>query len=101
MALSNSQKATPLKRDDAIKRAAGMLGLKRREVEEASAITASVVQMELTLHGRVRIKRLGSFNVKQRAARMGRHPVSGEPLPIPARAHVQFRPAKQLIDVVD
>ena len=94
----------PAKRNtsrDAVGRAAGMLGLKRRDVEQAIAVTSAVVRMELALSGQVRIKHLGTFKLKARAPRMGRHPVTGAPLPIPARTQVHFTAAKPLIDKAD
>jgi DNA-binding protein HU-beta len=42
----------------------------------------------------------GSFGVRKRAARSGRHPRTGKPLKIPAAKVPVFRPGKALKGVV-
>lgn len=42
----------------------------------------------------------GTFTVRQRAARTGKNPQTGEPLNIPASKTVAFRPGKGLKDAV-
>lgn len=43
---------------------------------------------------------LGKLALRQRAARMGRNPQTGEPIKIPAKRVVRFRVAKVLKDAV-
>ena len=45
---------------------------------------------------RIRIVGLGILRVRRRAARMGRNPGTGEPVPIKASKKVAFRAAKDL-----
>ena len=45
---------------------------------------------------RVALPELGVFNVKERKARKGRNPRTGEVIEIPARKVVVFKPAKSL-----
>lgn len=47
-------------------------------------------------HGRVKITGLGIFESKERKARKGRNPNTGEPVEIPARKRVVFRATKAL-----
>ena len=49
---------------------------------------------------RIRIVGLGILQVRKRAARMGRNPATGEPLPINASKKVAFRAAKELKEAV-
>ena len=49
---------------------------------------------------KVRITGLGIMQVKNRAARMGRNPQTGEPIKIKASKKVAFRVAKDLKDTV-
>jgi DNA-binding protein HU-beta len=49
---------------------------------------------------RIRIVGLGILRVRRRAARMGRNPATGEPVPIKASKKVAFRPAKELAEAV-
>jgi DNA-binding protein HU-beta len=49
---------------------------------------------------RIRIVGLGILRVRRSAARMGRNPGTGEPVPIKASKKVAFRPAKELAEAV-
>ena len=46
--------------------------------------------------GEVPLKGLGKFKVQNRKARVGRNPLTGEPVQIPAKTVVKFTVAKQL-----
>ena len=50
--------------------------------------------------GSVSIVGFGTFAVTKRAARTGRNPATGEPIPIKASKRVAFRPAKELKEAV-
>lgn len=43
---------------------------------------------------KVQLTGFGSFETKQRAARTGRNPRTGEPVEIPASARLTFKPSK-------
>ena len=49
---------------------------------------------------RVRIVGLGILRVRRRAARMGRNPGTGEPVPIKATKKVAFRASKELAEAI-
>ena len=49
---------------------------------------------------RSRLVGLGIFQVRKRAARMGRNPATGEPIKIKASKKVAFRAAKELKEAV-
>jgi DNA-binding protein HU-beta len=49
---------------------------------------------------RIRIVGLGILQVRKRAARTGRNPVTGEPIQIKASKKVAFRAAKELKEAV-
>ncbi len=49
---------------------------------------------------RVRIAGLGTFEVRKRAARMGRNPATGEAIEIKASKKVAFRAAKDLSETI-
>ena len=49
---------------------------------------------------RIRIVGLGILRVRRRAARMGRNPSTGEPVPIKASKKVAFRPSKELAEAI-
>jgi len=61
----------------------------------------NVIEMEIAKNGRkVRIDKIGILQVKERAARMGRNPQTGEEIKIPASKKVAFRAAKSLKEAV-
>ena len=49
---------------------------------------------------RIRMAGLGILQVKKRAARMGRNPMTGEAIKIPAKKKIAFRAAKELKEAV-
>ena len=55
----------------------------------------SIVQM-LVDHGRIELRNFGVFECKERKARTGRNPKTGEPVEIPARFVVTFKPGKEM-----
>ena len=57
---------------------------------------ASLITKHLKKGERVKIAGLGIFQVRKRAARMGRNPATGEAIKIKASKKVAFRAAKDL-----
>ena len=51
--------------------------------------------------GKIALVGFGSFQVKERAARDGRNPQTGETIKIPARKVVSFKPGSELKDAVN
>ena len=54
----------------------------------------------LSKGGDVTLIGFGTFTVRERAARTGKNPQTGEPLKIPASKNVAFKPGKNLKDAV-
>jgi DNA-binding protein HU-beta len=71
--------------------------------KQAEAILTDLIA-RITKHlkkgERIRIVGLGILRVRRRAARMGRNPGTGEPVPIKASKKVAFRPAKELAEAI-
>ena len=71
--------------------------MKKTDVE--AVVDAIFQQMTRALserQDRVEIRGFGTFNVKQRNAREGRNPRTGETIQIPARKAIHFRAGKEL-----
>ena len=66
--------------------------------ERAANCVFEAIQEGLQRDGTVQIMGFGTFQVKNRAARTGRNPTTGEPIQIPASRTVSFRPGKALKD---
>ena len=58
------------------------------------------IESHVTKGHKVRIDKLGSLMVKERAARMGRNPQTGEEIHIPASKKVKFTASKFLKEKV-
>ncbi|MEB5480812.1 HU family DNA-binding protein [Shouchella clausii] len=68
----------------------GLTGLKAVE-----AVTKALTE-GLLAEGKVSIPELGTFSVKERAARVGRNPSTGEAMEIPASKAAKFKPGEAL-----
>lgn len=68
----------------------------KRDAEETlNAVLTSIVN-GVKSSGKVQIVGFGTFEVKTRAARMGRNPKTGETMPIPASKSLAFKAATAL-----
>ncbi len=72
------------------------LGTSRREAGELVDAILRILQATLVAGERVRISGFGSFEVRDRPARMGRNPRTNEPVRIPRRRVVSFKPSPKL-----
>ena len=63
------------------------------------ALTA-VIEQTIRDGGEVPLKGLGKFKVQNRKARIGRNPLTGAPVDIPAKTVVKFTVAKALKDLI-
>ena len=70
--------------------------LTKRAGEALLDEVVGMITKHLKKRERVRIAGLGILQVKNRAARMGRNPATGEPIQIKASKKVAFRAAKVL-----
>jgi integration host factor alpha subunit len=85
-----------LTKRELVNEVASKLGLTQNEVagvvqELLDAITDSLVD-----GNRLEIRNFGVFEVKEREARIGRNPRTGEEVPIPKKRVTTFRPGKAL-----
>lgn len=71
--------------------------------DAAAALTAltDVITEALKAEGKVTIPSLGTFELRERAARTGHNPRTGETVEIAAKKVPAFKPAKALKDAVE
>jgi DNA-binding protein HU-beta len=74
--------------------------LPKRQVEAMLGEFVQTFAEHLTKGTKIRINGLGIFQVRSRAARLGRNPATGEQIQIKASKKIAFRPAKELKDAV-
>ena len=75
--------------------------LTKEQSTAALAALQSVITETLTAGDKVAIPSLGTFEVKERAARQGRNPATGETVEISAKRVPTFKAAKALKDAVE
>ena len=71
-------------------------GLPRRDAAELVDMAIEAIAERLSAGETVMISGFGSFRVRDKRAREGRNPRTGEPAPIPARRVATFRPSQVL-----
>ena len=73
----------------------------RREAEVVVSTIFAAISDALTRGERVELRGFGSFYTKQRNARVGRNPKTGDAVQVPAKVVPQFKPGKELRERVD
>ena len=75
-------------------------GLSKKDCEKAISATLDAITADLAEGGKIQLVGFGAFEVKERPARTGRNPKTGEQIEIPASRTPQFKPGKALKDAV-
>lgn len=75
--------------------------LSKKDSEKALKAFVDVVTAELKKEEKIQLVGFGTFEVSKRAAREGRNPQSGEPMPIPASKAPKFKAGKALKDEIN
>lgn len=71
-------------------------GMTQKVAEEAISTALDVIANELVCGSAIQLLGFGAFEVKERAARTGRNPHTGEMMEIPATKVVCFKAGKAL-----
>ncbi len=89
-----------MNKKDIIKKVAENTGMTQKDV---TAIVDTFVDavIDSIKDGKVSISGFGTFEVVERAARMGRNPKTGMEIEIPASKSPKFKPAKAFKDFVN
>ena len=88
-----------MNKNDLITAAAQHAGISKKDTELVVNAALEAVSAALAAGEKVQISGFGVFEIKQREARVGRNPHTGEPIPIPASRAPVFRPSKTLKDL--
>lgn len=70
--------------------------LYQRDVERIVATVFEEITMALVRGERVELRGFGAFSVKEREARIGRNPRTGESVPVPEKRVPFFKTGKEL-----
>lgn len=87
-------------KQDLINRVADVAGMTKVDAAKAVDAVSDVVMGAMQKGERVTWTGFGTFEVRTRAARMGRNPQTGAPLHIPASKTPAFKAGKSLKDTV-
>ncbi len=72
------------------------MGLNRKEASELVHLFFQELEASLADGEQVKLSGFGNFDLRDKNARPGRNPKTGEKVPIPARRVVTFRPGQKL-----
>ena len=89
-----------MNKSDLISMVASNGGVTRKAAESMFDALAEVIVAELSVGGEVTLPGLGKLQAKDKPARTGRNPATGEAIQIPAKRVPHFTAAKALKDAV-
>lgn len=72
--------------------------LRPDEVEQVVDIFFGEIAARLAEGGQVELRGFGAFSARERKARQGRNPRTGEPVAVPAKRVPYFKPGKDMRD---
>ncbi|MHB0914036.1 MAG: HU family DNA-binding protein [Armatimonadota bacterium] len=75
---------------------AARTGMKKKDAETSVNAVLDTITDTLGKQEQVSLVGFGTFDVRARAARMGRNPRTGEPIEIPASMACVFRPGRRM-----
>lgn len=90
----------PLTKSQFVSAIAEKSNMSKKDVNNFWMMLVDMIYTEAKTNGEVTLPGLGKLMRKQRAARQGRNPATGETIQIPAKTVVKFRVAKQAKDAI-
>ena len=78
---------------------ANRTGMDKKDVKNFLLQFSTLIEDEIKKGGEVPLKGLGKFRVQHRKARVGRNPLTGAEIQIPAKTVVKFSISKTLKDL--
>ncbi len=76
-------------------------GLSKKDTEASLAAFIETVEETLSKGDKIQLVGFGSFEIRDRAARTGKNPLTGEEMNIPAAKVPAFKPGKALKEKVN
>ena len=71
-------------------------GLRAEEIEQVVDIFFEEIGGRLAENGRVELRGFGAFSTREREARQGRNPRTGESVDVPSKRVPYFKPGKEI-----
>ncbi len=73
----------------------------KKDAEQLVEIICDNIVGTLNKGEKIELRGFGSFRVRERNARQGRNPKTGEPVSIPAKRVAYFKPGKDLKELIN
>lgn len=89
-----------MNKNELVAKVSDQSGLSKKDAEKALAAVIDTITAALVAGDKVQLVGFGTFETKQREARTGRNPRSGETIEIPAASLPAFKAGKALKDAV-
>ena len=89
-----------MNKQELISAAAEKTGFSKKDTEATVTAVLETIISALEDNEKVQLVGFGSFEVKERAARIGRNPKTKEAIEIPASKAPVFKPSKSLKDIL-
>ncbi len=103
--MSKAQRRPPsrdsLTRAELAEEVAAVTGLPRKQAEQLVGTVLETLTESLQEGSPVELRGFGSFRIRERRARVGRNPKTGESVQVPAKRIPYFRPGKELQDILN
>jgi integration host factor subunit beta len=81
---------------DIVLKITDMTGIKQVDVKTIVQKTFDVIVDSLVRNEKVELRNFGVFKIKERKARFGRNPRTGDSVPVPPRKVVVFKPGLEM-----
>lgn len=88
-------------RSDLANKLAAKMNISKQEADRILLSFIDGIMTNLEKDGRVVIQGFGSFRLREYRARIGKKPVTGEPIQIPARKKPVFHASKELNQLIN
>ena len=75
--------------------------LTKKDAERLVEIVFESIIVTLNQGEKIELRGFGSFRVRERGARRGRNPKTGDPVSIPAKRVPYFKPGKELKELIN
>lgn len=76
-------------------------GISRQEATQLVDTILGFVKTVLRNERRMHLSGFGSFQVVERTGRIGRNPYTGQPMRLPARHALVFRPSRSVLELLN
>ena len=86
---------------DLVEKVANEAEMTKKDAEQLVEIIFDSIIDSLNKGEKIELRGFGSFRVRQRNARQGRNPKTGDSVKIPAKRVAYFKPGKELKEIIN